>query len=83
MGTIEEKLQKVINSKETIRASIEGKGVSCSADIPFAQFAEKINAITGGGIGFAACLPNYEKIDVSSEVRFVAYEKVILTPTEG
>lgn len=51
MGTIADKLQKVIDTKEAIRVSINDKGVVVDKTIPLSQYAEKISEISSGGSG--------------------------------
>lgn len=48
MGTIAEKLQKLVNTKEAIRQAIIGKGQSVAASDTFASYPAKIEAIQTG-----------------------------------
>lgn len=48
MGTIAEKLQKLLDTKDAIRAAIIAKGQTVSDSDTFASYAEKITAIETG-----------------------------------
>lgn len=48
MATIAENLLKLQNTKTAIKSAIEAKGVAVGS-VPFAQYADKISAISGGG----------------------------------
>jgi hypothetical protein len=45
VGTITDKLNKSIETKEAIRQAIVDRGVDVPADTPFADYPEKINNI--------------------------------------
>lgn len=49
MGSIADKLNKVITTKEAIRTSIANKGVSISESDAFDLYPSKIDSISGGG----------------------------------
>ena len=49
MGTITDKLNKLAETKSAIKTAIVNKGVSISDTDTFASYADKINAISGGG----------------------------------
>ena len=48
MGTTIDKLNKVLQTKASIKAAIEAKGVTVG-DVKFADYPSKISAISGGG----------------------------------
>jgi len=48
MSTTEMKLQAIIDSKEAIRIAINNKGVNVGVELPFNQYASKINEIGEG-----------------------------------
>lgn len=48
MGTISEKLTKLLETKEAIKTAIIGKGQTLDDSTPFSGYAEKINAIETG-----------------------------------
>lgn len=48
MGTIKQKLDKLLATKEAIRQAIVGKGQSLAASVPFSSYPEKISAIQTG-----------------------------------
>ena len=47
MGTTANKLQKILETKESIRQAIISKGVSVDTDTPFSSYASKIAEIQG------------------------------------
>lgn len=49
MGTIAEKLQKVLKSKKEIEASITKKGGSVPAGAPFGKYSYYIETLPSGG----------------------------------
>ena len=49
MTTISDKFNRAFQSKEAIRQALISKGVEVSTDVPFADYAEKINNIEVGG----------------------------------
>ena len=49
MGTIADKLNKILSTKEAIKQAIISKGVSVSDTDTFADYANKIESITTGG----------------------------------
>ena len=49
MGTITDKLNKLAETKSAIKTAIVNKGVAVSDSDTFASYADKINAISGGG----------------------------------
>lgn len=49
MGTITDKLNKLAETKSAIKTAIVNKGVSISDSDTFASYANKIDAISGGG----------------------------------
>lgn len=48
MGTIADKLQKLLNSKEAIKKAIEEKGQTVPDTVPLSAYADKIRAIQTG-----------------------------------
>ena len=48
MTTISDKFNRAFQSKEAIRQALISKGVEVSTDVPFADYAEKINSIESG-----------------------------------
>ena len=48
MTTISDKFNRAFQSKEAIRQALISKGVEVSTDVPFADYAEKINNIESG-----------------------------------
>ena len=48
MGTIAEKLQYLLQTKEQIRQAILHKGVAVSEEIPFRRYPELIEGISNG-----------------------------------
>ena len=48
MTTISDKFNRAFQSKEAIRQALISKGVEVSTDVPFADYAEKINNIQSG-----------------------------------
>ena len=51
MGTITDKINKSLETKEAIRQAIINKGVDIPANTVFSDYPEKISAITGSGEG--------------------------------
>ena len=49
MGTITDKLNKLITTKSAIKEAIQNKGVTVTDTDTFASYADKINSITSGG----------------------------------
>lgn len=49
MGTVAEKLAKVLETKAALRAAIREKGVEVTGDDPFSTYPDKVRAIAGGG----------------------------------
>lgn len=48
---ITDKFRKLFQTKEAIRCAIEEKGVSCSEDLAFADYPDRIRRIEGLGSG--------------------------------
>ena len=51
MGTITDKLNKLITTKSAIKEAIQNKGVTVTDTDTFASYADKINSISSGGGG--------------------------------
>lgn len=49
MGTTADKLNKLLSTKADIKAAIEEKGVTMASDATFADYADYIGQISGGG----------------------------------
>ena len=49
MGTINEKLNYLLQTKENIKQAIKGKGVAITDSDSFRSYAEKIGTIKAGG----------------------------------
>ena len=49
MGTINEKLNYLLQTKENIKQAIKGKGIEITDSDSFRSYAEKIGTIKGGG----------------------------------
>ena len=49
MGTINEKLNYLLQTKENIKQAIKGKGVEITDSDSFRSYAEKIGSIKAGG----------------------------------
>lgn len=49
MGTIEDKLNLLLQTKNDIGSALIEKGQTVSEDTPFSEYADKVRAISGGG----------------------------------
>lgn len=78
MGTISDKLTYLSDTKAAIKNAITAKGVTVSDDDTFRSYADKINAISGGGgfTGFAdnSAIPFYRYICkcINANQRYIA-----------
>ena len=75
--TISEELNKLINSKEAIRQSIIAKGTDVGTDVPFSDYASKIDEIqTGSGGGSSYLNPDFFEIRTNggADYSYLFYE---------
>lgn len=84
MGSLKDKVNKAIASKEAIRQAIVGKGVDVSEATPLADYAGKVEQIQSGGgawkvpngISFACSdLDQLPPLDLSSKTDFTDFFK--------
>ena len=65
MGTINEKLNYLLQTKENIKQAIKGKGVEITDSDSFRSYAEKIGTIKAGGDEILIDKDVANKIDIN------------------
>ena len=65
MGTVVDKLNKILSIKETIKQAIISKGVSISDTDTFASYADKIEAIITGSGNYTGEVKLYADLVIS------------------
>ena len=83
MGTIIDKMNAVLASKEAIRTAIEGKGIEIPTTTKFSEYAAKIEAIEvgGGGSGSGSGASAFARFDHYRQL--VQDIKAQADPTKG
>ena len=66
MGTINEKLNYLSQTKENIKQAIKGKGVEITDSDSFRSYAEKIGTIKAGGDEILISTPTASALPVAS-----------------
>ena len=61
MGTITDKLNKLVETKSAIKTAIVNKGVTVTDTDTFASYADKINSISSGGYDFDFTVLGYNQ----------------------
>lgn len=74
MGTINEKLNYLLQTKENIKQAIKGKGVEITDSDSFRSYAEKIGTIKAGGDEVLISTPTAFSLPVVSATLIISNE---------
>lgn len=74
MGTINEKLNYLLQTKENIKQAIKGKGVEITDSDSFRSYAEKIGTIKAGGDEILISTPTAFALPVASATLITSNE---------
>ena len=74
MGTINEKLNYLLQTKENIKQAIKGKGVEITDSDSFRSYAEKIGTIKAGGDEILISTPTALVLPVASATLITSNE---------
>lgn len=74
MGTINEKLNYLLQTKENIKQAIKGKGVEITDSDNFRSYAEKIGTIKAGGDEVLISTPTAFALPVVSATLIISNE---------
>lgn len=74
MGTINEKLNYLLQTKENIKQAIKGKGVEITDSDSFRSYAEKIGTIKAGGDEILIDAPTALVLPVASATLIISNE---------
>ena len=74
MGTINEKLNYLLQTKENIKQAIKGKGVEITDSDSFRSYAEKIGTIKAGGDEILISTPTALVLPVASATLIISNE---------
>ena len=74
MGTINKKLNYLLQTKENIKQAIKGKGVEITDSDSFRSYAEKIGTIKAGGDEILISTPTALVLPVASATLIISNE---------